>query len=100
MKLNSASLCYRLTSLSKKKNSQLSTLLLLEIGFPVLPNCAAYMHYIHLPRDFRADQGTNIGPTSSGMGVNIRVHPRIPRVASHRGPAGEQIPPGAETYKP
>jgi hypothetical protein len=79
--------------------SELPALLLLEISLPVLPNCAAYMHHIHLPRDFREDQGANAGPTSPCVGIDIRIRPGVSRLASRRDPAGEQVPPGAETYK-
>ena len=82
------------------KPSKFPPVLLLGIGLPLLPNRTAYMHHIHLPCDFRADQGTSTGPTSSGVGINIRVCVGVFGLASGRGPAGEKVPPGAEADKP
>ena len=99
MNLDSESLSIPgLTSLFKP--SKLPALLLPGIGPPVFSYCTAYMYHIHLPRDLRADQGTHTGPTSSRLGIHIRLSPRIPRLASRRGPAGEKVPPGAEAHKP
>lgn len=64
------------------KPSKFPAQLLLEIGLAVFSNCAAYMHYIHLPRDLRADQGTSVGPTPSRVGINIRIRPGVSCLAS------------------
>jgi hypothetical protein len=69
-----------LTSLFKP--SKLPALLLLGSGLPVFPNCAAYMHHIYLPRHFRADQGTDIGPTSPRVDIYIRICPGVSCLAS------------------
>lgn len=64
------------------KLSKLPALLLLEISLLVLPNRAAYMLHIHLPRDFRADQGADAGSTPPRVGIDIRIPPRVSCLAS------------------
>ena len=87
-----------LTSLFKP--SKLSAPLLPGTSLSVFSDCAACMHHIHLPRDFRADQGTNTRPPSSCVGIYIRIYPRLSYLASRRGPTSQKVPSCAEAHKP
>ena len=82
MNLDSASPYRPRANVGLLKPSKLPAVLFLEIGLPVLPDCAACMHYIHLPRDVRADQRTNVRPTTSRVGIDIRVCDRVYCLAS------------------